>query len=217
MTPQLPIRELPTSIIPELRPKRLEDIPQGRLLRSAAKLFMMGALVWDYAETVCDIAAQMRISETKKLSRAVKQLHADYDRFRKRSLGQKYMDKENSLALLFEEYCDRHFTALGYSVDADKTVADIRADYRMLIKAVYFAMAVIETMKLYARETDEWIASFGVDGESVLCKHFSRLAVILPQFAGDAYNKELEGCKLTARILLDELKQIEVYDENGKV
>ena len=208
--PQLSINLSPT-------PKSAKDIPQRTLSMMGAKLYLLGALTWDYADTVCNIAAQMRIGKTKPLCRAVRELKREYDRFRNRSMRDEALANETELALLFEDICQQHFTKLNYGIAADKSMAGLTKEYEMLIRAVQMAMTVIDTMKLYAAQCDEWIRSQGVEAHSILSDHYLSLAILLPEFAGDSYNANAEARKLTARILLKEINQIEIYDEKGKI
>lgn len=201
-----------------LVPKTTRDIPQRPLARMAAKLYFLGALAWDYADTVCNVAASLHIKETKPLSRAVRELNRDYDRFRNRFLNGNDLEAETRLAILFEDVCQKHFTKLNYGVASDKSVNGLSRDYEMLVKAVQMAMTVIDTMKLYAAECDDWIRKQGVtDRHSILSDHFLRLAILLPQFAGDCYNPNSEARKITAKILNKELHLIDIHDDNGKL
>lgn len=197
--------------------KTTKDIPQRPLARMAAKLYLLGALAWDYADTVCNIAASLRIDATKPVSRAVRELKREYDRFRSRSLCDADIKKESELALLFEELCESHFAKLNYGVSSDKLTTGLDKDYELLIKSVQMAMTVIDTMKLYAADCDKWIREQGVNAHSILADHYLRLATLLPQFAGDCYNANMEARKLTAKILLNEIKNIEIHDEHGKI
>lgn len=215
MTPYPPTPLPAIDLIPQ--PKTTKDIPQRPLARMAAKLYLLGSLAWDYADTVCNIAAQMRIGKTKPLCRAVRELKRDYDRYRNRSMRDEALAKETELAMLFEDICQQHFTKLNYGIASDKSVAGLTQDYEMLIKAVQMAMTVIDTMKLYAAECDAWISSQGVEAHSILADHFRSLAILLPEFAGDSYNANAEARKLTARILLKEINLIEIHDEQGKI
>lgn len=198
-------------------PKTIEDLPQPKLLRMMAKLCIVGSLAWDYAETVRTLAAQMQLSATKSLSRAVRELHADFDRFRQSSLSAADVKKESDLGLLFEQICEEHLSKFSYGFNSEKEIALLSDDFRMLVKAVQMAMTVIDAMKLYAGECDKWIAENGVCAHSMLPDHFRRLAILLPEFAGDHYNKDSEVRRLTAHILFKEIKNIDIYDENGKV
>lgn len=199
-------------------PKTIEDLPQKPLLRMMAKICIVGSLAWDYAETVRTLAAQMRLPDTIKLSRAMRELHADFDRFRQTSLSAADVRKETNLGLLFEQICEEHLSKFSYGFNSEKEIAMLSDDFRMLVKAVQMAMTVIDAMKLYAADCDRWITENGVfAAHSVLPDHFRRLALLLPGFAGDCYNPDSESRRITARILYNEIKRIDIYDENGKV
>ncbi len=189
---------------------------QRKLSAMAVKLFLLGSLAWDYADTCCNIAASLRISETKRLCRAIRELKRDYDRFRNRHMRDDSIAKETELAMTFENLCQTHFARLNYGVSADKSVCDLNKDYLFLIKAVNMALTVLDTMSLYAKECDMWIISQGVQAHSILADHFVRLASLLPHFAGDCSLKS-EARMLTSKILLHEIKNIEIYDNDGKV
>lgn len=195
------------------RPKEAADLPQKPLARMAVIIFMLGSLAWDYADTCCNIAASMKIDPLKKLSRAVRQLRREYDSFRSPLMRGESIAEESRLALMFEEICEEHFVRLNYGVDSEKKISRLNTDHKMLVNAVQMAMTVLDTMKLYAAECDKWIRSQGFDGHSILADHFVRLAILLPQFAGDCYNPASEARRLTARILLKEIKQIDICRE----
>lgn len=192
-------------------------LPERQLMKMGAVICVLGSLAWDYAETCRDIAAQMGIPETRRLSRAVRELHEDYSRLHRASLSDADIKKETDLGLLFEQLCERHLRKLNHGIASEDRNASINDDYLMLVKAVQMAMAVMDAMRLYAAECDRWIMRHGVYAHSILPDHFKRLAVLLPEFAGDCYNKDSESRRITARALLNELKTIDIYDEYGKV
>lgn len=195
-----------------------DRVPERDRLRIVTTVCVLGALAWDYAETVREIASQMRITATKALSRSVRQLRLDYDSRRRSVLDQAHLRREAELGELFGEICRDHFSRLCIGVASEKLVAGLSDDQMMLVKAVHEAVAVTDALRLYADEADRWIASYGVTGvHSVLPDHFRRLAVLLPEFAGDCYNRDSESRKLTARILLAEMKQVYMFDDNGEV
>lgn len=85
-------------------------------------------------------------------------------------------------------------------------------------QAVQMAMTVIDAMRLYAARCDRWVGSFGVRGRhSMLHDFFPRLAMLLPEFAGDCYDPASPSRKATAAILEKELSNIELYDDYGKI
>lgn len=206
---------VPINIFPAR--KSILDLPQERIAGMAVRLYMLGYLAWDYADTVVNIAAQQKRDETKKLCRAVRLLKREYDRSRNSSLRDADLLKERELAEMFEELCSTHMTRLCNGIDADKRIASLNPDGRAIVKSVYMAMAVIGAMQQYAAEGDLWIRSQGVIGKSMLSKHFSALSALLPAFAGDAYIPHLSACSLTASILCNEIKQLDIYHNDRKL
>lgn len=188
-------------------------LTEDDLCRMGAKLYMLGSLAWDYADTVCNISAQLGIQETKKLCRAVRELKRDYDRCRNSAVRDADLAKETELGLLFEQVCAEHFAKLNYGTASDKAAAGLDEDYKMLLKAVQMAMAVLDTMRLYAEECDKRIAAARPGLHSVMADHFRGLATLMPHFAGDCREAGREARKLTARILLNEIKRIDICGE----
>lgn len=199
------------------RQKTTYDLPAKDLARKAIKLHILGSLTWDYVDTVCDIAVQQRRTETKRLCRAVRELRADYDRFRSRSLEARDIEREAELGLLFESVCDKHLKTLHYGLRLEIAALGLADADMTMVEAVQQAMTLLDAMKLYAGRCDRWIAEHGVDGSSILMVHFTKLCGLLPLFAGDCYSRESKTRQLTAKILFNELKQLEMYDDNGKI
>lgn len=194
------------------RQKGIYDIPQKKgLSHRAIKVYLLGALVWDYTETVLDLASQMRINETKKLARAVRTLRDDYDRLQRDSLMTDHLEHIRDLSILFERICRTHLERMCNGIRTDLgRYPDLSAEYRMLLIAVYSALTVLNALTIYGNECDAWIRKHGIHGNSILGTQLPRLAILLKEFAGDKYNPHIEACLITARILCNELKQIEL-------
>lgn len=198
------------------RVKSFADVPSASLARMGVKLNLLGALAWDYADTVLDLAAQMRISQTRPLSRAVRALRLDYDRMRARSLDTEHMRGEWRLAEQFEAICKSHFRRLALSLRNEiNSLPGLDPRYVMLIEAVQMAMTLIDTMRLYAAKCDAFIRRYYPQApHSILSDHFLSLAALLPQFAGDAYTPASPSRKASSRILLNEINAIDLYDDD---
>lgn len=194
--------------------RRFSDIPAIPLAAMGVKLYIIGALAWDYADSVLNLAAQMHIKETKRLCRAVRSLRRDYDNMRIQSLDQKHLRREWELAETFEGICKSHFQKLCLGL-RNEIHRDTDLDPRcvMLVEAVQMAMTLIDTLKLYAAECDSFIRSYcPAAPHSILPDHFKSLATLLPEFAGDCYDASSYSRSATARILLKEINDIELYD-----
>lgn len=178
-------------------------------------LYLVGALVWDYTDTVVKLAAQMRIGAAKRLSRAVRELRLDYDRVRAQDLDSDYLNREWELAQLFEdvnkETFDRLCNGLLTEIRRDTTLDDANV---ILVEAVQMAMTMLDALRLYADECDKFIRRYyPAAPHSILPDHFKRLAILLPEYAGDCYDRYSNTRHLTARTLLNRIKEIKLYDD----
>lgn len=200
------------------RKKTLDDLPQREFMRRGFKIFVLGALAWDYTDTVLNEAKRLNLpDETKKITRTIHELRKDFDSVHAQSITlRKDRERELEVALDFEDLCRAHLDKLVYGLNNDKIVADLVRGHKMLVNAVQQAMTVIDAMKLYAVRCDTWIRSHGVEGKnSMLPVHFIALAKLLPELAGDCYNADSEARRITARVLVKELERIELYDDEG--
>lgn len=201
-----------------LIPKRktLDDVPQNELAHMTAKLYLVGALVWDYTDTVLDIAAQMRLGgAAKKLSRAIREIHKDYDRMRSFDLDSEDIRHEWSLAELFEDINRKHFSQLCTGLITEiRHSLNLNGDYELLVESVQIAMTVLDALNLYAEQCDKFISKYyPCAPHSILPDHFRKLAILLPQYAGDCYSQTPKARYVTARILLNEINRIELYGD----
>lgn len=201
--------------------RSLSNIPGKFFRRMSIKIFIIGALVWDYTETVLDIAAQMRIDHgIRKVSRAIRETRRDYDQMCRRHIDLEHMERICDLSLLFERINKERLTKLNYGLinEIHKHDCELDRDYIMLLDAVLTALTVLDALQLFAAECDEKIAKvYPHAPHSCLPDHFQRLAVLLPQYAGDHYFVDSESRRITAKALLNEINTIELYDDNGKV
>lgn len=134
------------------RRRSIADVPQRELTYRTVKLYIVGSLVWDYALTVLDISAQMRIGgPVKKLSRAVREIHKDYERIRSLDLDEKHIRQEWQLAEMFESINRENFKRLCAGLAAElRQSTSLGKEYEMLVEAVQMAMTVLDALKMFA-------------------------------------------------------------------
>lgn len=191
------------------------DIPFNLLSHMAVKLHMIELLAWDYADTVITWSGKaIGTQEAKRLSRRIRQLKVDYDRFHSRSLDDESCRRAFDLALLFESICKPHLTKLCYGLtnELKKTFPDLNEKSFTLLIATHELLTITDTMKMFAADCDATIRSYGVNKHSILCNEAAQLAQLAPEYLGDCISCP-EARKLTAKILLNELKNIELFDE----
>ena len=192
--------------------KTVLDLPEETVKNRMVLLCLAGSLAWDYAFTVLDLAAQMKLSELRKLSRTIRQLKDQYDIVLQHGLNRANIESLTQLGLQYENVCQKSFSKLAESLHKEKEIKVCRADYRYLVVAVQMAMAILDAIKMFAANFDSYLRSQGVNGKTVEIAQLSKLAELLPLFAGDAYNPASPSRKKTAEILFNELK---LYEING--
>lgn len=198
------------------KPRRgsLDDVPQTELAYMTVKIYFVGALAWDYTDTVLDIAAQMKISETKKLSRTIRELHRNYDRLRAIDLDSEHIRQEWELAELFETINKDHISRLCNGLLTEiRHNHKLSGEYESLVEAVMIALTMLDALRLYADQCDAFIQKYYPDApHSILPDHFTQLKCLLPEYAGDCYYSHSKARDTTARILLNEINRIELYE-----
>lgn len=205
----------PSPISFEPKRKSIDDIPDRIKLGWALRLYGLGSLVWDYADTVLNYAQMLRIPETKKLSRAVKTIKVDYDHFRSKLLNNTYLQKEEGIGLALEELCTDHLKKLHYGLKAEIGKYRLSPDYVQMVESVQQCLTLIDTMKLYAKDCDKQVGNPRL--HSILPDHFVSLGILIAEFAGDAYEPNSQVRAITARILYNELKALGLYDDDGNL
>ena len=190
-----------------------EAVPQDVLLHWAANLYTLMNMGWDYVETVLDVVIQMRLSETKPLVRRVRELKREYDRFRSRAIDSRAERNERECAEAFEDFVQKHLSRLFNALEFETMRQDIRKDYATLVIATQQAMTILDAVSMYARRCDREIREryrVDVPDRCMVQGEFLALYGLVPQFAGDCYDKDLPARKLTAGILINELLKTDI-------
>lgn len=196
----------------------IDDFPPDEVAGMAARLLMLLNLAWDYVETIQQIAGLLEISDTRRVSRRVNELRrAHYQRL-SYSLNGSDIDGGKKVALLFESVCSEHLRKFHWAIinEIKREHPALESEYADLLEAVYTAMTVLESAMLFGKECDGRLRAHGVKGNSTLTPEVRELSRLLPLFAGDCYNPHSQVRTLTARILLNEVKGIDLVDEHGK-
>ncbi|MCM1296829.1 MAG: hypothetical protein NC311_14925 [Muribaculaceae bacterium] len=194
------------------RTKDLSDIPVDTLLLIRVRMYALGALVWDYTDSVLLTASNMRIEDTIRLSRAVRELRTDYDTTRKERSDRNYLEREMNWALDFEELLqdrlDRFVTDIGNELE--EAFGRISPEYRVFLIGVQQAAMMLEALMTFVEGCDKAISDFGVElmGRSIMPRQFRKLAILIPEFAGDMWLAKSPSRNRTAKEVAMELTRI---------
>lgn len=201
------------------KPNTIEDMPKRLLLRLAAKTYILMALAWDYIDTITDMAAVMRISELKGLCRTIKAIRRSYDQFRSRSINDASTKAEMERAVDFEEYCHEHLSKLFYSICNGISKFKLTDDYKSFLVGVYQALTVLDAVRLYGEYVDSRLKQHGIPTLhlTIIEDDFIKLFKLIPLFAGDCYIPDMECVRLTAKILVNKMHNVQLSDERGEL
>lgn len=163
-------------------------LTQDEILRFGYVPFVIARLVWDYADTILDICIQMRLQETKRLSRAVRQLKDDYDRNRIPYIDKTHEDNESRNMLIIEEAIEEHTDLffLNLRCAVEREYPELTPEYRQLIYAVYQCRAMLSVCLRYAEVQRAHVAKrMGWVLNSMLPPQVKALEPLIIAFAGD--------------------------------
>lgn len=210
------------SVMPEVKARCITDVVPGEVLVTwGCRLYTLMNLAWDYVDTVCDLCINMRLTQTKRLVRAIRQTKRDYDRFRQSSVDGRMLAEETERGLDFEEWFSADFDKLFNGLSNDVGKLGLTKEHAQLVIAVQQALTIMDAVSIYARRCDSTLKSrydFHTADRCLVQSDFLKLYGLVPQFAGDCYNPDLEARRLTANILANRLQTIPVnVDKDGEM
>lgn len=202
------------------REKTIEDIDKQLLTEWSVKLFLLMNLTWGYVETILDLCAQMRMEEVKKQSREIREQYRLYQQFRQKFFCSRDVMNESERGEWFEEIFSGDFDRLFNGIDNLARAVSKSEGQRVVCVAVHQAMTLIEAVKKYARHLDKEIRERGVwvCDYCMVQTEFLRMAEIVAKFPCGKDERFRELRELSARILYNRLKGMDVWEEgNGRV
>lgn len=195
---------------PKKPDKTIMDIPGDLLVEWSFKLFALMNLAWDYVDTVCDACISLRIQETKPLVREIRNLKREYDQFRAPATRPVMEHNETQHGLRMEQLFRDDLRKLMSGIKLEVNKLDLTPDHRLLVISVQQALTLMDAVKVYARWCDSEIKKRGVwtCDCCMVQTAFLKLYDLVPQFAGDCYQPDIDARRLTAGILANRMKSI---------
>lgn len=181
--------------------------------------FVIAEIAWDYADTILDLAAMMRLHETKKLCRAIKETRKDYDRDRYKIINNKWRESETENMIMFQETLSEFFSKV-YKTYREKLMqkySDLEENSLMLIASVYVCRTVLKGLHRYTDAQEKIVSAIlGYEIASLFPKQLTTLNKLVIEFAGDSPIDEDEDGVQTrfAEELAEYINDTEINDEN---
>lgn len=158
--------------------------------------FVIAEIAWDYADTILDFAAMMRLHETKKLCRAIKDLRKEYDRKRFQVIDDKWRKSETENMIMFQETLSKELFGKMYGTFKERieqTYGDLEPNSVMLIASVYCCKTVIAGLMRYCHAQEKVVASIlGYEINSIMPEQVNRLNTLVSEFVGDSPLNDIE-------------------------
>lgn len=197
--------------------KLSEMIDSDTFMRFGYVPFVVANLAWDYADTIVCMAQLLKLQETKKLSRAIRQLKADYDRLRAPYIDSAHRNSEENNMYVFEDGVKDLFNLYLVNIECDIKSAypELQSEYIILLKAVYQCHIVLQCIYEYVRIMTIKVEKIvGHKIGDILPGELRRLDPLVIAFAGDKpISKEFEKQQSTyAKSLSNRLSRIELVE-----
>lgn len=163
-------------------------LDKDTLFRFAYVPFVIAELVWDYADTIIDLAIMMRLKATKKLCRAIRELRRDYDRVRAPFIDDAHRNSETENMYMFEDGVNDIFKTLLVNIRCDLKgeYPELAPDYLDLLTAVYQCDILLHSLFRYVRMQTEKIEKIvGHRIGRILPDEMYRLDALVIAFVGD--------------------------------
>lgn len=199
--------------------RAVDNLPSDVMIACGAVLYPFMNLTWGYVETIREQCIRMKLSETKPLTRQLKELKLDYDRFRQRDMGDLETAQETSAGEWVEDTLGDDFRRLFTSLEMEATRKYQDIDMRLLVVAVHQCLTLIETVKRYALKCDQRLRDTGFFAVpySMVQDSFLKMEYVVKKFPGAKDPSFVSLRDTSARILENRLHGLKVLRENGKI
>jgi hypothetical protein len=146
-------------------------------------------VVWDYADTICNQAAAMRISETKQLTRTIRQMQREYEKSRQYGTQRRFREQEDTHTIeLQDEWFKDYFKELyrDLSEHISYCFPKLNADNVEFVVSVYMCIVVLKALSKYVKWADAEIERVvGKTKRSIMPQNMVILNSLVIEYAGN--------------------------------
>lgn len=151
--------------------------------------FVVAEIAWDFADTCIDLSIIMKLRETKRLCRRIRELRRDYDRKRQQSIDAAHRQIETDNMIAFQEDYKEFFKKLSLQIRqaVNNDNPGLGTESHMLICSAYSCAVVLRSLFKYTDIMGKRIAALlGIKAiGSIIVREVRELEAIILQFAGE--------------------------------
>ena len=148
--------------------------------------FVFFDVIWDYIDTLMDLARIIGNKETRRLSRALRQIRADYDYKRAKTLDWEHRQRIAKHAQQFIEESDPlNWAWKVIHSEYKRKNPDLLPEWVMFIAQADLVCAMFAALTRYARHFDPMItAKAGRKLHTILPNEVRRMQILIPEYLG---------------------------------
>lgn len=170
--------------------------------------FVFFDVIWDYIDTLMDLACIIGNKDTRRLSRALRQIRADYEYKRAKTLDWEHRQRIAIHAEQFIEESDPlNWAWKVIHSEYKRKNPDLLPEWVMFIAQADIVCAMFAALTRYARHFDSMItAKAGRKLHTILPDEVRRMQILIPEYLGGMPHTRIRRL-VDARLLKDFLTQ----------
>lgn len=135
-------------------------LSREELFRFSYVPFVIAKLVWDYADSILNLAAYMKIQKAKPLGRAIRELKRDYDGLRAPYIDMMSNDREEENMYIFEENVNDLFKLyfVNLRCDLQSEYPALEDEWITFLIAVYQCHIVLQALYRFVDKQSAFVA-----------------------------------------------------------
>jgi hypothetical protein len=192
--------------------KTIDEIDQDWVMQNSCKMYAFCNLVWQDVDTLITSAGRLHLDATKKISRRIRQLKQDYDRFRHHILGDSEEYREEERAVRFEDIFADDFQKLYYAA-SNQAGRLVDPEQRRYLVALYRATVTCRAVQIASKRADKKLHQLGiyeVPDDCMLQLEMTKLFELIPRFQIPPFRLRQDIVELNAGILANRFQQLSV-------
>lgn len=176
------------TILQKMTNKVEHDFPMSRdeLFRVSYIPYVLSNIVVDWADTICNQTAALGLSETKKLSRQLREAIKGYEQSRQKHCLAQYREKEDNHALDFQEvYFGTYFAELNSDLlnHIRYCYPTMKPDKQYLIVSCFICKIIMSALEDYVRWCNKLVKQyFPHRNKTMMPMYMLEISKLVPQF-----------------------------------
>lgn len=202
----------PSMILERIHERVVGGTPREFIDTVGQKTALLCNLIWDMIDSLIDYCALHNVSEVKSVSRTLRELKREYDRFRAPAIDDEKRRIEDENAEIFRELYKDDFSSILNSMLLDTSGLRLSDEQAIFINAVHRTIAMGKTLKLYGAWADSELLKYGgmAAKYSFIQNSMLKALELVPLYAGDCHLRNIGSCDIAARLIYRRIREVKI-------